>query len=193
MGNNILFIFDVDGTLTNTTIYTPIFIELKSRKKYYLLLLLYIFSPLIILLDKISRPLHQFFFYKFFRSVIKNYRSRDELKEILEQKIINKTKVLINNILKKGYDVFFISTNCNLINSYLKLYKPKGIYTVNTDNSEIISLEYLKTFKEKSLFEIKKMNPLKEIIGIADSKSDIPFLKKCAKGYLLIRDQIRKI
>lgn len=187
---NTVFVFDVDGTLTKTNLYTPILIELKAKKKYGSILLLYFISPLIYIIDFISRSTHQMLFYKFFIKTIKNYKSGSQYYRTLCDKEINKICRLIKKIKQKKYPFYFVSTNCNLMEDYLKAFEATGIYTVNTAK---LTLPYLKNFKTNTLSEIQKINPQKKIIGIADSKSDMPFLKKCTKGYLLINNKLKKV
>ena len=55
------------------------------------------------------------------------------------------------------------------------------------------SFTSLKNFKNNALNSIKLANPDKKIIGYADSPSDIPFLKQCDEGFLIIKNRIQRI
>jgi len=165
-------------------------LKLSIEKKYISLALLYLLYPLIVLIDFISRPLHQYVLYKLFRKFLINYKYNKELISCYKEKEIAIINELINNI-KGKHDVYFITTNLNIINQFLeKRYNPKKIYSVDLDK---ITLKYLREFKNNAIKEIVEEDNNSVLIGIADSKYDMCFLLKCDKAYLLKQNKLMKI
>ena len=187
---NYVFIFDVDGTITNSTIYTPLIVELRNTGKHILLVFLYFISPIIIFIDFLSRSLHQYLFYKVFSRYFCKYSSNIKLMETYEKKEIQQMTKILKKVLHQGYDLYFVSTNNTVLNRYLTKFMPKGIYTVEPSKA---SIDYLKSFKINSVKHIKALNPNKHIISFSDSPSDISSLDLGHKGYLFKRNRIIKV
>jgi len=188
----IAYIFDIDGTTLKTTIYTPILYYLFKERKYITILVLYILSPFIFILDKISRPLHQLIFYKTFTKILTIVKEDESFIKHLEKKIVHIIDKTLKNINLTKNTLFFISTNCSVNNKFLKArYNPTRIYTINLDNN--INLTKLSNFKAVVIKEIINNNKDYKLIGYGDSKQDNQFLKHCDEKYLVKNNMLIKI
>ena len=186
---NRIFIFDVDGTVANSSIYTPLIIYFQKHKLYFRLFLLYLLVPFSIVLDFFSRPTHQLVFYSLYKNIYKKYDCYDELMLEFSKKEIAITCDILNHVMDK-HTVYFISTNVSVIGIYLNKFSPKKSYLIDVNN---INRDVLTDYKEKSIKEIIANNPNCKLFGFGDSKYDMPFLKYCDKGFILKNQKYQRV
>ncbi len=178
-----IYIFDIDGTITNTTIFTPILFQLKKEKSFFFLYSIYAISPLIKFIDWCSRPLLQIIVFRFFEKMFNNYKYINELTDYYETKMILITSKVLNRICHKS-EIYFITTNISLMNQfYYKKFNPKYIYSIDLTSS--VSMKTLFNFKGACMNDIKSKEKKALFIGFGDSKYDYQFLNKCDKAYLI--------
>jgi len=190
-------IFDIDGTISRTTILT-FYIYAKEKKisnkllyKFWLMYFVITHIPLYFLIDSISREQFQKLFFlklkEFSYEEITNYAEKCFKEKILNL-FINETIDLINNFKSKGINVILLTVSIDpLVKHYgnffnapyecLRLKNNNGKVQVDFSNHRNLKYNY-----------IKKFNP-NEIITIADSKHDLPILEYSKYSIIIARKE----
>lgn len=172
-------VFDVDGTLTKTTIADFLFFIQKRRlsKFHYQLwkLKIYLVIPFLLLLDQFNRPLVQLYVYNIYAKIPYSYlmdNVQDYFQHKMKDAFFESSLNLLNELKDKGNKITLLSTNLNIVIEQLAKYLNVDFEAVDLVYLDTLSLrkrvEYLETLK----FKYMNNRPSKVSIGIGDSKYD---------------------
>lgn len=184
---------DVDNTLSNTNIGELLFYLKKvtlspARYTLWKYSMKYLVMPILLLLDKVSRPLVQIYVYHLYRQY--NQPTLDKyakayFNDFAKKQLYPDTQFIVEQLKKQPCEIVLVSTNLDCfiaqIASYYKVkYHAVNLEELNTKNFKE-KWQYLKTFKQA--YMVKQKNKLS--LGIGDSIYDLPIFKHVQ--YALLR------
>ncbi len=197
-------IFDIDGTISRTTIltlYTYMKQKKVNNKLLYSLWLIYFVTthiPFYLLIDAVSRE----YFQKIFFLKLRGFSYSEickESNECFNERIVNlfikETVELINYFKSKGIKIILLTVSIDPLVKHYADYFEAPYHCIKVKNINGKAVLDLSNHKNLKYNYIKSFNP-NEIVTIADSKHDLPVLEYSKYSIVIARKEkpwIKKI
>ena len=183
---------DVDNTLTNTNIGSLLFFIKKQKIspfRYFIWksFFLFVVTPILLLLDKLSRPYVQIFVYWLYRNYTEEFLTvsgKAYVTEHLQAQLLPDTLHIIEKLKANKSKIVLVSTNLNHLVQPIAAHLNVQYKAIDLVELKQLTLRekisYLHDFKESYMSK----NQYDNSIGIGDSKYDLAILKHTSRALL---------